>query len=388
MIERRDPVSVGDGGAGVSRLLDATAMRDIAKGATFLGAGGGGALDNGLTLVGELEAAGKAEVTVVECSEMGDSDWAVSVAGVGSPMMFKVNPSGEPLFPEGPIVFRAMRKALAAEGRDARFLIPIEVGGLNTLIALWASAMEGVPVVDADGTGRAVPSFAALLFGVWDVPASPLVMAGMNLGSMDTITITMGNPKDSAALENIARHISMAHNGKDAVCTYPVNRSMIESFLVPGALTLQQKVGEALKNAKSLEEFSFALSALTKSRLAIVGKITKVERKVEAAHDLGRTVIQGLSGKPDDALIIEVKNENILARDAAGKVIGTCPDLMCYLDVDTMTPLSNADTAEGQTVAVFGAKAHENFYRTPRGFDSFKPFMVELGYEGGYVPFI
>jgi DUF917 family protein len=369
----------------VSRLVNAADMRDIAKGATFLGAGGGGSLDHGLGLVDELEAAGKAQATVAECSEMGESDWAATLAGIGSPKTFQDNPS----FPEGAVAFRALCRALAAEGRDIKFLIPVEVGGLNTIIPLCASAMEGIPLVDADGCGRAVPELSTLLYGVYGIPAAPIAMAGMNQGSMDSVLINLGNPNDSVAAENIARHVAIAYGMRGALCTYPVNRSIIETCLVPGSLTLVQKIGKALGEARSLEGFSSAVSALTQSRLVLVGKITKIESKVEGGFDFGKTFIEGLSGsgEPDDSLIIDVKNENILARNGSGQVIGTVPDLISLLNVDTMTPLSNADTVEGQTIAVFAIRAHDNWYRTPQGFGCWKPLLTKLGHDGGYVPF-
>lgn len=51
----------------------------------------------------------------------------------------------------------ALRALEAHLGRRADATMPIEYGGMNSMIPLIVGARAGLPVIDADGMGRAFP---------------------------------------------------------------------------------------------------------------------------------------------------------------------------------------------------------------------------------------
>ena len=83
---------------------------------------------------------------------------------------------------------------------------------------------------------------------------------------------------------------------------------------------------------------------------------------------------------------IGFKNENMSLRDESGKVVVTVPDLITLVALDTLEPLTNADTKEGRKVAIFGTTAPANWFRSPTGFGCWKHILDRFGYHGGYVP--
>ncbi|RKX43696.1 MAG: hypothetical protein DRP33_00565 [Thermotogae bacterium] len=49
-------------------------------------------------------------------------------------------------------------------GTKFDFVVPVETGGFNSVTPLHAGALKGLPVVDADGAGRAVPELQMTTF--------------------------------------------------------------------------------------------------------------------------------------------------------------------------------------------------------------------------------
>lgn len=363
----------------MSRVIGEQELKDIIIGASFLAAGGGGAPSQGLKLLDELKSLNKAKVTLLDTEEMADDAWAVMVATIGAPRVMLDAESS----PEAVTAFRAMQAEAAREGKKITYLMAGELGGGNTMVPLYVAALEGVPFVDADGNGRAVPELATGLYPAGGIPESPMTMAARN---GDTVIIHLKDPLDHHSAEIIARHICMAYGQVAAFSTWVVNRDMIVDKLAPGSITRSIGVGRAFREASGVDELSEALEEATGAKRLFTGEISRIELKTEGGFDFGTTHLDGVGEWAGRSASIDFKNENMLLRDQAGKVVATVPDLVALVDLEAMSPLTNADTAEGQTVAVFGSKAPENWFKSSAGFDSFRHILAKLGYEGGYVP--
>ena len=117
-----------------------------------------------------------------------------------------------------------------------------------------------------------------------------------------------------------------------------------------------------------------------------VGSIGDIALKTEGGFDFGTTSIEGVGDYEGESISIDFKNENMLLKGGSGEVLGTVPDLITFVDLDTLEPLTNADTKEGQNVAVFGSTAPANWLKTPKGYDCWHHILDKLGYVGPYVP--
>lgn len=354
-------------------------LRDVAAGAAFLGAGGGGALKDGLRLLNELVRAGKAQVEVIDPTDMGSGDWAVMVAGIGAPRAMEERGFG----PEAVVAFETMRKVAYFGGKKIKYLMAGELGGFNTMVPVYVAAQLGVPMLDADGNGRAVPELATGLYPIYDIPPVPLVMAGKN---GDSMVIFLNDPRDHHAAENIARHVCLAYGMAAAFCTWIVDRDMILRCLAPRTLTQCRNIGAALRRAEAeKEDVGAYLQAAAGTRELFRGRIEKIELRTEGGFDFGTTVLAGIGAYQGRRLFIDFKNENILARTEEGKVLLTVPDLICLVDLAAKAPLTNAETAEGQELGVFAVAAPENWRKHPGGFGCWKHILEKMGYTGGQV---
>ena len=61
-------------------------------------------------------------------------------------------------------------------GRQVEATMPIEAGGINSTIPLVLAARTGLPVVDADGMGRAFPEVQMVTLGAGGATAWPLTL--------------------------------------------------------------------------------------------------------------------------------------------------------------------------------------------------------------------
>jgi DUF917 family protein len=363
----------------VSRIVGEQELADIITGAAFLAGGGGGAPDQGFKLLGELKSLNKAKVTLLDLDEMADDEWAVMVAIIGAPRAMLEAES----FPEAVIAFRAMQEEAARGGRKITYLMAGELGGGNTMVPLYVAALEGVPFVDADGNGRAVPELATGLYPAGGIPESPMTMAARN---GDTVVIHLKNELDHVSAESIARHICMAYGMMAAFSTWVVNRETITDKLAPGTITRCVAVGRAFREAGGIDGLARALEQAAGTKQLFTGKISKIELKTEGGFDFGTTHLAGTGAWAGTSMSIDFKNENMLLRDQSKRVLATIPDLITLVDLETMSPLTNADTQEGQSVAVFGAEALPNWLKSPGPFETFRHILTKLGYEGGYIP--
>lgn len=251
------------------------------------------------------------------------------------------------------------------------------------MVPLYVAALKGVPFVDADGQGRAVPELSTTLYAAGDIPTSPITMAANN---GDSVVAYLNDPMDSHSAENIARYVSMAYGQLAAFCTWVVNREMILDKLVPDSTTLCMTIGKAFREAKGIQELSKTLADKVGVKELFLGTVSNIELKSEGGFDFGITTIEGTDAYAGKSVTIGFKNENILIRDETGKVKGTVPDLIIVVNLDPLEPLTNADTEVGQKVAVFGATAPANWFKSAMGFGCWKHILDKLGYTGDYVP--
>ena len=125
------------------RQLTSADIDDLVLGATLLGAGGGGDPYIAQLIVKQaIEDHGP--VTVVDPDELDPDGLVLISAAIGAPTVFLEK------VPAGSEFVDAVRALANYLGKEPVALMPVEVGGMNTLLPLAVAVEMGLPVLDAD----------------------------------------------------------------------------------------------------------------------------------------------------------------------------------------------------------------------------------------------
>ncbi|WP_125615783.1 DUF917 domain-containing protein [Specibacter cremeus] len=350
-------------------------LDDLARGATLLGTGGGGDPHIGKLLV-KAAMAVSGPITILDPQELADDAFVVPTAQMGAPtVVVERIPAGN----EPEQALAALEKHL---GRTADATMPIECGGINSMIPLLVAARTGLPVVDADGMGRAFPELHMETFSVYGVPGSPMAIADERGHS---VLIDTGT--DNRQMEWLARGITIRLGGVAHIAEYPMTGRQVKDTAVPNTITLALEVGRAIRRAREahtdpIAELAATLSSTLYSHLRVLfeGKVVDVERRTTDGFAKGQARIQSAPDEPE--LVIRFQNENLVAT-LGDTVLAVVPDLICVLDAETAEPITTERLRYGQRVSVIGISTPA-MMRTQEALDTFGPAC--FGLEHAFVP--
>jgi uncharacterized protein len=349
-------------------------LHDLAYGAALLGSGGGGDPYIGRLMVERAMDAGQT-VTVWSLDEVPDDGLVISTAMMGAPtVMIEKLPAGT----EGVRALHALEEHL---GEQAVATIPMECGGLNSTLPLVVAAQAGIPVLDADGMGRAFPELQMETFHVFGVSGSPLAIAN----EYGDVTLVMA--RDNWMMEWLARGICVRMGGAAMIAEYSMPGAVAKKVSVSGTLSLGIELGRAVRSARArhddpLEHLAGALAghAYRGPRLIFEGKVEDVFRQTTGGFVKGRARIraQGSAGMLEMAF----QNEHLIA-ELDGEVLAVVPDLICILAAETAEPITTESLRYGQRVKVISITPPE-IMRSPEALDVFGP--QAFGLDAPYRP--
>ena len=149
---------------------DVDALEDIAVGAAVLGTGGGGDPTLG-KLMAQQAVAQHGPISLISLDEIADDAWIIPTAMMGAPtVLVEKIPSGTEVLD----AFRMVERRLECQ---AVATFSIEAGGVNSMIPMVVAATFGLPIVDADGMGRAFPEIQMVIPTLHGVTATPMAVA-------------------------------------------------------------------------------------------------------------------------------------------------------------------------------------------------------------------
>lgn len=324
-------------------------LADLARGAAFLGSGGGGDPHNG-RLLGEAAVARHGPIALIAPESLADEALVVPCGWIGAPTV-----SAEKL-PNGREVRAGLERLERLTGRKVDAVMPIEIGGGNGLAPLVAAAQLGLPVVDADGMGRAFPESQMAIFNIRGLAACPAILTAA-CGS----TVVIEN-SDNLAHERIARAVAVAVGGIAHMVEYPLTGAQTRENAIRGSVSTAIRIGAAIREARraGADPFEALFEAMRRSALyghagvLFDGKIVDIERETRAGFSVGRIVIESFGG--GESMEILFQNENLIAR-RGGAVCAVVPDIITLMDRETADTITTERLKYGQRVKVIAAAA-------------------------------
>jgi DUF917 family protein len=359
------------------RTLEYSEVDDILLGATVLGCGGGGDPAEGRKSLKRAYDRGRA-VTLAAPDELAEEALVGCPYGVGGLTGGSEEQyAGIPRTEEHPVVL-AVQALSEHLGRAFDAMITGELGGASVANAFYPAAVLGLPVVDADPVGRAVPELEQSLFYLRGLPIAPQAVVN-EIGDTALITRVANDQRAEA----FVRALAVASRNHVWVADHALAWREMREVVIQGAISHSQSVGTALREAREAgADGAAAVAGAGGGRVAFRGTVTKSEWQDAMGFTVGETTLAGLDDDSGTTYRIWFKNENLVAwRDGAPDL--TCPDLICVLDGDSGEPVTNPNARVGQRLAVVVLPAPVS-WRTADGLKVLGP--RHFGFDFDYVP--
>jgi DUF917 family protein len=236
--------------------------------------------------------------------------------------------------------------------------MPIEAGGINSTIPIVLAARRGLPLVDADGMGRAFPEVQMVTLGAGGAQAWPLVLADES-SNVVALTDAAGN----ASAERLARSVVVGMGGSAVVAHYAVDGALLREWAVPRSVSLAVAIGRALRSAQAEGRNAIdAIAPLCGARRLFTGKVTDVHRTTAAGFVRGRLSLSGLDEDAGSTAEVDFQNENLIVR-SQGRVLAAVPDLISLVEADSGQPLTTEGMRYGLRVHVAGIPSSPQWWR-------------------------
>ncbi|KAB2811424.1 DUF917 domain-containing protein [Pimelobacter simplex] len=352
------------------KMIDEQALLDMTLGSTILGSGGGGDPHVGMLLA--RDAIRKhGPVPLVDLEEVPDDAHIVFIAGIGAPGVLIEK------LPRAAEYERVLQELERFTGQKYDYVCPAEAGGLNAVTPFACAAPSGVPVIDADGMGRAFPKLEMVTPTLYGGKATPFVMLDEHGNTMFAETAT------NAWAEDYARAGVLASGANAAMALYPMTGAEAKKRLVRGALTTASDIGRAIREAR--EQHVNPVQAVLDQQdgvLLFTGKVQSVQRQNKDGWTIGEANMVGLDAFDGQEFTMYFQNEN-LAATRNGEFVATTPDLIMAMELDSGEPIPSEVIRYGYRVAVIGLPA-DGHWRTPAGVEISGP--RRFGYDVDFRP--
>ena len=342
----------------------------LAVGGAVLGSGGGGDPYIG-RLMARAALRRHGSVRLMPLSELADDALVVASCMMGAPtVMNEKLPRGD----EAAIAFRRLGAHL---GRTPDAVLCIEAGGINSTIPLVVAAPLGLPLLDADGMGRAFPELQMVTFTMDGIAATPMALADDKGNAVLFETIS------NRWTERLARSATVDMGGAALVAFYPMSGAQAKRAAIPGTVSLAIAIGRCLADARAARANPVAaLASLLSGVTLIEGRVIDAQRRTVGGFARGDATLAGVGEWDGKSLRLAFQNEFLLA-ERDGVPVAVTPDLIILLDSETGAPITTEVLRYGLRVTALGVPCDPR-WRAAAGLAIVGPRY--FGYDIDYAP--
>lgn len=423
-------------------------LKNIVRGACFLGSGGGGGYQTGMKFVDDyLRERPDASLKISAIDEVDSKKTGIIVAYMGAPEKMQ-NVQCPDAVIAGINKFLEINKTNSPD-LNIDYIIPVEIGPISSAAACLASMALDIPVLDLDGAGRAVPTLDLITYSTnGGISVNPTILSSENIGTTEPkyhqIILEISDDTVAGAaskMESLARPVlSMSEFDQKAglVMWYfdDVRKLKDENVSIKGTLTICRELGEIIYGMQQSEspEMSKIQTYFNSLRNFIYGdvyefisekcsgKLLQATTQTSGGFDLGTITIE--SGEHIYRILFQ--NESLILWDSKSpEPLIMAPDLISYLikydneeneeDIKHQLVYTNDDIMENgklrkelvnADITVYGIRAPKELRETEKNVMKLRNLLREkylesdesalpkqymsilntLGYYGEYLP--
>lgn len=348
-------------------------IEPLLEGMAILGTGGGGTPEWGRQIL-ENEFAKGRKLELVDPEDIEDGALVVSGGIMGSVkaldyMSFEDILAG---WEDNFELEKALRLSERVLGRKVDYMVPFEVGGLNTPVIQSVCARVGIPCINGDGMGRAAPETNMSSFIGHGVSLTPMPLVDREGNEVVVMSQTAPTFADQ-----LGRWVVTKGGGLGANNHYAQSGAELKKSVVPKTITFSIELGKKVLAAR--ENGSDPVRTVVDA----LGGYYLFNGKVESLHEEDRggflftsAKLKGNGRWEGSTCELVIKNEVMLA-SIDGQVRAVFPDLLCMLDPDTARGIMSVELKTGKDLSIVGAPAHERVREALRDEVGAKAFSPE-----------
>ncbi len=341
-------------------------LMDLVDGAAIFSAGGGGDPEVGYNIVERLMDKSYT-VELVEPVEVPEDAVVVNFACVGATSSVAYH--GEAALK----TFEMLEEYL---GKKAFAVIPVELGGFNTLAAVDVAARHGIPVVDADGAGRSVPEVHLKVYTIDDISLAPMAIADVDAQNIVIVKQT----KDSESAERIARILASEWSQTAYTARRILTGSQVKTSPVLSTVSKAMRIGMLLR--KAVDPIGAVVKETSGFKL-FEGTATRVERETQGGFTWTTVTLEGDHECKGSKFTFKAKNE-ILVANKDGKLSAVAPDIITAVQPETGKCITAEKIRKEDKLVVMGIPAPEK-WRTKKGLELWKDALKRANIKETYV---
>ncbi len=358
-------------------------IESLIEGVAILGTGGGGSPEWGRKIMENDFKRGR-EYTVVAPEDVENDALVVSGGIMGSVKKLEEMDFDDLLeywednF-ELEKAFKEMEKEL---DEKIDYIVPFEMGGLNTPVILSLGARLDIPVIDGDALGRAAPETQMTSFIGHGVSLTPMPLIDYN-GNV----VVVREAENPVYPDQIGRWIVTRGGGLGANNHYPMSGEKLKESVVPDTISWAIDIGEKIIEARDdgkdpVQKFNEMTSAYN----IFHGRVSEINEEAAAGFYFTEVKLEGLGDDAQSSCRFIIKNET-MACWKDGQLQSVFPDLLCMLEPGTARGIMSVELEEGLELKLSALPCHTKLREAldhPEGKTAFSP--ERYGQDIDFIP--
>jgi uncharacterized protein len=365
--------------------LDGNNTEAFLHGLSIMGTGGGGSAAFGRAIMENDFQRGR-KYSLVDPEDVPDDAFVVSGGIIGSVKVVdsasfaNVVDRWENSFQ----LLTALRTMESFFGKKVDYVVPFELGGLNTPVMLSLGARANIPVINGDGLGRAAPETQMSSFFGHGISLTPMPLVDES-GNIIIVKKTEG----PLFPDRIGRWMVTNSGGMGANNHYPMDGKRLRASVIPKTITKALALGKAVFKARAEHRSPVETIAAFVNGYVFVrrGKIIRIHEENSVGFLQQIVTVDRCGQGSKKRLELVIKNEVMMCRETE-RNIAIFPDLVIIVDPDNGTGLMSTELQIGQEIGIILAPCHSRLKEAlehPQGKLAFGP--ARFGYKNSeYTP--